>query len=187
MRFDKAKAAEMAAFFVLKEGGAADILKLAKLMYLAERESFEQYGAPLTSDRLTSMKDGPVLSESLNYIRGEGRPPEVWSRLFNARDGNELRLQRNDLTEETLLRLSEADVALLEIVWRKFGHMSTREIWKYVHEKLPEYEDPGSSSRPIKMELLLGSIGYSEDQIKEILERIEEKNEFYAALKKAAV
>src|SRR6266487_3583866 len=171
--YDDAKAAQIAAFFVLKEGGAVDILKLAKLMYLAERESFARYAAPLTGDRLSSMKDGPVLSETLNYILGHGRPPEVWRSLFNTRDGNSLRLQQADLSEDALLRLSEADIALLEDVWRKFGHMSSLEIWGYVHTNLPEYEDPGTSSRPIKMELLLGTIGYSEEQIKEILERIE--------------
>jgi hypothetical protein len=38
------------------------VIKLIKLMYLAERLSLQRYGEPLTGDRLVSMPDGPVLS-----------------------------------------------------------------------------------------------------------------------------
>jgi uncharacterized phage-associated protein len=185
--FDEEKAAEIAAFFVSKEGGVADVLKLAKLMYLAERESFKRYGAPLTGDRLCSMKDGPVLSESLNYIRGHGNPPKAWTRLFERRDGNAIRLQQSDLHQESLRRLSDADVELLMSVWERFGQMSTRDIWVYVHSELPEYEDPGVSSRPIKMQRLLAVLGYSEPEIEDIVERTEEENQSRAALKRATV
>jgi len=186
--YDEAKAAEIAAFFVIREGGSADILKLAKLMYLAERESFKRYGGPLTGDRLTSMKDGPVLSETLNHIREHGRRPRYWAELFSTRDGNALSLQQTDLSEDALRHLSDADIGLLKHIWDKFGPMSPGEIWRYVHTKtnVPEYEDPGSSSRPIKLRVLLNNLDYSEEQSKAILKRIEEENEFHAALRKAA-
>jgi uncharacterized phage-associated protein len=186
--YDEIKAAQIAAFFTLKEGGVSDVLKLAKLLYLAERESFARYATPLTGDRLSSMKDGPVLSETLNYLRGEGRPPKAWSDLFRKREGNSLSL-RAGVSEDNLLRLSDSDVELLNDVWRKFGPMSPHDVWVYVHtsSKVPEYENPGRSSRPIKINALLKAVGYSTAETEEILERLEEQNQFQAALKKAAV
>src|SRR6266496_928616 len=72
--YDEAKAAQIATFFALRREGAIEVLTLAKLMYLAERASYERYAAPLTGDKLCSMEHGPVLSQTLNYIRGEGEP-----------------------------------------------------------------------------------------------------------------
>jgi uncharacterized phage-associated protein len=185
--YDEAKAAEIAAFFALKEGGIADVLKLTKLMYLAERESFSRYARPLTGDRLSSMKDGPVLSETLNYIRCHGTPPRAWRRYFGSRDGNSLPLTDRDLREASLLQLSDADVELLNAVWEKFGHMDPHEIWVYVHENIPEYQDPAGSSKPIAVETMLRALGYADPEITEIVGRINEQNQFRAALKKVAV
>lgn len=187
--FDEKKAAEVAAFFTLRERGVSDVLKLAKLLYLAERESYRRYGRPLIGDRLSSMPDGPVLSETLNYIRGHGRPPKAWANLFGPRDGNKLPLVDKDLTTDDLLRLSNADIELLEYIWEQFGSMGPLDAWRYVHDpkNVPEYENPGESSKPIKIDSLLTAVGYSTEQIREILVRLEEQDQFCAALKKAAV
>ena len=53
--YKERKAAQTAAFFALRSGGSINILKLAKLLYLAERESMEKFDEPLFYDRLVSM------------------------------------------------------------------------------------------------------------------------------------
>jgi len=42
-----------------------------KLLYLAERRSFEKHGEPMIGDRLVSMPQGPVLSCTYNLMNGE--------------------------------------------------------------------------------------------------------------------
>lgn len=60
--FNEKKAAQAAAFFLFQAGQPVSVLKLTKLLYLAERRSFERHGSPMIGDRLVSMPHGPVLS-----------------------------------------------------------------------------------------------------------------------------
>ena len=48
--FQEPKAAQAAAFMLYKANGKLEVLKLMKLMYLAERESFARFGEGLTGD-----------------------------------------------------------------------------------------------------------------------------------------
>ena len=57
--FDERKAAEAAAFLLFMAGGKLPLIKLVKLLYLAERLSLQRYGEPLTGDRLVAMPNGP--------------------------------------------------------------------------------------------------------------------------------
>ena len=52
--FNEKKAAQAAAYFLLRAGGPLTVLKLMKLLYLAERGSFERYGTPMIGDRPTT-------------------------------------------------------------------------------------------------------------------------------------
>ncbi len=68
--FSARTVAQMAAVFADKQGGMINILKLVKLLYLADRESLQKHGNPISFDRLVSMDHGPVLSRTLNLICG---------------------------------------------------------------------------------------------------------------------
>ena len=68
--FNERKAAQAAAYLLCKAGGSLNVLKLVKLMYLAERESLRRYGETITGDALVSMRNGPVLSATLDHING---------------------------------------------------------------------------------------------------------------------
>ena len=50
------KAAQVAAFFAIKEGGAINVLKLAKLLYLSDREHLSQYDFPIERTRFRRRK-----------------------------------------------------------------------------------------------------------------------------------
>ena len=54
--YKERKAAQVAAYFALKEQGSINVLKLAKLLYLAERESMRLFDEPMFFDRLVSME-----------------------------------------------------------------------------------------------------------------------------------
>jgi uncharacterized phage-associated protein len=78
--FNEAKTAQMAAYLLEKSGGKMNYTKLMKLLYLTDRKSMELTGDSMTHDRFFSMKNGPVLSRTLELLQGKGRG-EAWSSL----------------------------------------------------------------------------------------------------------
>lgn len=68
--YDVTKAAQVIAFFALKQGGSINVLKVTKLAYLAERECMARYDEPMFYDELASLPEGPVPSITLNLMNG---------------------------------------------------------------------------------------------------------------------
>lgn len=152
------KAAQITAFFAKKEGGSIAVLKVAKLLYLADREFMAAYDLPMLFDELVSMPHGPVTSNTLNYINGMEEQRDHWGDFVVARAGNMVgigdEISFNDFDE-----LSEAEAHVLETVWDKFGHMSAWQLRNYTHDNCPEWEDPHGSSNPIPYERVLKFLG----------------------------
>ena len=148
--YDLNKAAQVAAFFAMKEGGSINVLKLAKLLYLAERESMRLYDEPMFYDSLVSMPDGPVTSVTLNFINGNNTA-EQWSYFVAPRAGYDVSLARSDFTLSDLDHLSPADRDILEALWARFGSYNQYELRDWTHEpdNIPEWQDPYGSSWPI--------------------------------------
>ena len=140
--------AQMAAFFADKEGAPINVLKLMKLMYLADRESMRRYGSPISLDNMVSMQHGPVLSQTLNLINGsvQGAEGELWNQWISARENYLVEL-RKPVTRGDLDHLSECDLNVLEGVWEKFGDMNQWELRDYTHEHCAEWQDPESMGR----------------------------------------
>lgn len=175
--FDERKAAQAAAFLLFKAGGVLPLIKLVKLLYLAERLSLQRHGEPLTGDRLVSMPNGPVLS--MTYDHMNGALPSVdggWDSWIADRAGHEVALRDGrsiNAPEHDLLRLSESDLQVLGEIWDQFGHWDRWELVDYTHSAAcPEWEDPEGSSRPIPYEVLFKSLGYSPDQATALVERL---------------
>jgi uncharacterized phage-associated protein len=150
------KAAQVTAFFAKKQGGAIDVLKLAKLLYLVDREFMSRYDFPILFDRFVSMPHGPVTSMTLNYINGlleEHR--DQWNAFVEARAGHKIGVARQDLSIDDLDELSDAEIHVMEATWDQFGYMSSWEIRNYTHANCPEWEDPNGSSTPIPYERVL--------------------------------
>lgn len=163
--FDDKKAAQAAAYFLYKAGGRLPVLKLMKLMYLAERKSYEMFGYPITGDSMVSMDHGPVLSITYNNVNGMTANQHAWDDLIADRDGNDVALRDPSTirSDEDLRELSDSDVHALSLIWSEFGHMTKYEIRDYTHEDLPEWQNPNGSSYPIKVEKLLDVLGFDED------------------------
>lgn len=176
----------MAAFFAAKEGGRIYVLKLMKLLYLADRESLDQYGAPISFDRMVSMPDGPVLSGTLNLINGSVNGPEAdhWEEWITDRDNYQVGLVKA-LARDQLDELSDADLAVLEKVWLNFGHMGRYEIRNYTHDHLPEWQDPNGSSFPIGTAAVLRALGKNEDQVNATAQSLREHDEISTRLNSA--
>lgn len=137
-------------------------LKLMKLMYLAERESMLRHGFPMTGDRFVAMPHGPVLSRTLDHINDAAPShPDGWDDWISDRAGHVVGLVR-DVTDGALDELSEADIAVLDSVWKKFGWMSKYQIRDYTHDpkNCPEWEDPEGSSCSISYESVFRALGF---------------------------
>ncbi|MCD6681163.1 MAG: SocA family protein [Burkholderiaceae bacterium] len=179
--FNEIRTAQAAAFLLFRAGGKLPLIKLVKLLYLAERLSLKKYGEPITGDKLVSMPHGPVLSMTYDLING-ALPSvdggwESWisdraSHMVALRDRSRIRSPETDL-----LHLSESDLEVLNEVWNEFGHWDRWDLVRYTHsEACPEWEDPEGSSRPILHEILFQKLGYSSEEAAALTERLREQS-----------
>ncbi len=163
------KAAQVVTFFALKEGGGINVLKLAKLLYLAERNYIEKYDMPMLFDNCVSMRHGPLLSETKDYVDGD-LESEEWNEYLLDRAGHEIGLANDKITFDDLDELSRAAFEVLEEIWTRFGKFDRYKLRDLTHEMCGEWEDPGTSMSPIPYERLLKFLGKknAEDIAKEI-------------------
>jgi uncharacterized phage-associated protein len=66
--FSEQKVAQMAAFFLHEGRDCMPLLKLIKLLYLADRESLRLHGMPISGDLVVAMPHGPVLSTQNRHL-----------------------------------------------------------------------------------------------------------------------
>lgn len=185
MLFNEKKAAQVAAFFLLSGGNQLELLKLMKLMYLAERSSLAKYGEPMIGDRLYSMEHGPVLSHTLNHINGlRDSSPDGWDSWVSDRADHMLALRKdiNDIGRE-LSQLSDADIEILKEVWGQYGHLTGFQLRDLTHEICGEWEDPDNSSIPIPYTRLLRCVGYDIHTAKALEQRMCAQRQVEAVLR----
>src|SRR5262249_31250201 len=137
------------------------------LLYFADRECLIRYGHPICGGVYKSMPHGPVLSELYNVIT-----EDLWTETSGYWEDHFRNVGQRDIE---LIKpaepghLSTAQVEILEQVFEQFRTKSDGEIYNLGHD-LPEYEDPGKSSRPIPVKRILALAGKSADRIKEVAE-----------------
>lgn len=173
--FNEKKAAQAAAYFLFHAGGRLPVLKLMKLLYLAERKSFELFGIPLIGDSLVSMDNGPVLSITLNKINGMSRDSAIWEEWIADRENHDLALRDASRVRsaDDLLALSDSDLEALEEIWTGFGHWEKFRLCDYTHDNCPEWQDPEGSSTPISYDRLLTALGLKQESKIAIIEQLE--------------
>ncbi|MCW1951238.1 MAG: Panacea domain-containing protein [Octadecabacter sp.] len=155
--YKERKAAQVAAFFALKEQGSINVLKLAKLLYLTERESMKRFDEPMFFDRLVSMDHGPVTSIALNQVNGLSQS-NYWDAYIAGRSGYDIN-SLEGLATESLNELSKADLKILEDLWDFFGAMSQYQLRDWTHLNCPEWENPHGSSEPIPHDRVFKFLG----------------------------
>ena len=160
--YNPMKAAQLIAYLACKEQGKTlDVLKAIKLVYLADRESIEQFGAPILDERRVSMPHGPVNSQTYSHINGEHDLDACgWSAYLEDRANHQLAVKEG-VNADDLDELSEADIQCLDAVWDKFGHMGKWQLRDWTHDRVnvPEWENPHGSSMPIPLERIMAMVG----------------------------
>jgi len=159
MPYDPQKAAQTIAFFAIKEGGAINVLKVVKLVYLADRESVRLRGHPIQDEARCSMPHGPVNSLTLDYLNGSYRDDGGWSQVLRDRANNDVGLADEQVTADSLDALSMREIRVLESVWEEFGYMDRFDLADWTHENIAEWEDPNGSSRRIPLDRMMAAVG----------------------------
>ena len=169
------KTAQAAALFLLKAGGIMPHLKLMKLLYIADRESYLRRGSPISGDGMVSMPHGPVLSHTYDLKGAAGPESGGWARYV--RRVNQYAVTLADgITEETFLgKLSQAERWIIDDVWERYGHMDQWELRDFTHT-FPEWKDPRGSSRPIERLTLFKALGMTDEQAQSLVESCEEQD-----------
>jgi uncharacterized phage-associated protein len=175
MRFDERKTTQLAAYFLLKSNGELYLIKLLKLLYIADREAFRRLGRPISFDNYVSMDNGPVLSQAYNLMTGSSMHfGNYWRSMISDRSGHKLSI--TDESEVSNEDLSDAEIEIADYVFENFGHIPRFDLCDLTHS-FPEWQDPQGSSLQIRYEDILKALEYNDDEIKHAIERIDFKNQ----------
>jgi len=171
--FDGLKTAQAARYLLGLNDGTMSYMVLIKLLYLADRRSLIETGAPITGDRMVAMPHGPVLSQTLDQIN-MGTPvepdePTPWYEYVTVPKNYNVSAKKKANTDQ----LSRYELDILEETYTKFGKMSKWALRDFTHT-LPEWKDPHGSSLPIEPDTILRAAGKSDAEIEEIIEEAEE-------------
>lgn len=170
--FNEAKTAQMAAYLLAKSGGKMNYTKLMKLLYLTDRKSMELTGDSMTHDRFFSMKNGPVLSQTLELLQGKGRS-DAWSSLvvksfWDAKLARPVEVDDRD-------ELSLMNMRVMDLIYDEFGHMNQWELIDWTHKNCGEWTDPGKSNNPILPGEVYVALGWKEDQAAQMERQFNER------------
>lgn len=179
MAFNERKVAQMAAFFLQRNGGSLSILKLMKLLYLADRQSLDMFDTPISGDRMVSMPHGPVLSKTYELMNGSGfSVANGWDSLVADRAGHMLSLKQCDLSQDDLdlPALSEADIEVLSAVQNEFGGMEAWALRNFTHDHCAEWRDPDGSSLPIDYKDVFTALGRAPEEARQAQQDLDSHN-----------
>lgn len=182
MAFDVKKAAQVVAFLVREQGDNANHITTVKLVYMADRSFLERYDVPILDDELVSMEYGPVDSQTYDYIKGAGKDRKVWEQYILPRKDNVVRLARK-LTDVDFDELSLSEVVVLREVWAKFKGLKPFELVDHIHERCPEWEDVGKTSKPLPYERVFNVLGKKNSN--ELTDRIYELRNIQVSIAEA--
>lgn len=183
--FDLERSIQLVAYmFDCLESRELNVMKILKLLYIADRESLRKAGYPLTGDVPHAMPHGPVLSQIYDLMKTEAewadmtsdREETRWCEFF-AREQHDVRLLNNPGDDE----LSEHDKAVLREVCSTYGEWDPFALSEYTHD-FPEWRnnEAGSSSRPIPLRDLLDAVGRFEEA--EAIEQAQREETYFAHL-----
>jgi len=161
-KFNETKTTQVAAIFIKKHGGVLNYTKLIKLLYITDREALSRWERPLTGDSYVSMPKGPVLSKTYDLINYEENPLETsyWYK-FISKSAYDVSLKDEPNNDE----LSRREIDLIDQVYEKYKDKSWGQMIDVCHDCCPEWQHPGDTSIPIRIEDILKELKKTEKEI----------------------
>jgi len=145
-------------------------IKLLKLIYMAERRSWERRCGPIIDGTVAALKHGPVCEEVYDLIRHKHPQTRLWKKYISKVGAYSLHLIR----DPGISKLSPFEVETVTAVAKEFKDKSEWEVVDETH-KFPEWikNNPGDSSNPIPLRDILEAVGLA-DEAGELANEIEE-------------
>ena len=175
-RFQISKATEAACEFLERAGGQINIMKLVKLLYLLDRASLDQRGIPVVGGDYLSLRNGPVTSEVLDLInagRLSGEADVRWEHCVSDRKNHEIKLEQKPERQQ----LSEAEVEIIDAVWREHGHRDQWQLMEWCHSHCGEWTPLAKGSAPISVERIALALGKPPEIIQKLSREVVEMNQ----------
>lgn len=156
--FNTRKATQAAAIILRELGGTVDYYPLLKLLYIADRNSLRDTGAPITGARPVAMRQGPLPSEVYACVTGDHGDCEFWNAHIQ-KQGYAMTVRTDPGTDQ----LCKYEIAALKQVAQKFGHLHPAEIGKITHRYAEYRNHPVQVGRKfIPIRDVLDAVGRSE-------------------------
>jgi uncharacterized phage-associated protein len=161
--FDISKAAQVAHFFITRQGSEIEILKLVKLIYLTDRLSLEKRRIPVVGGSFYSLQHGPVTSEVLDLINDGTRDGDsLWEQLVSNRANHMVATARQVPEYDAL---SPSELRLLEEIWQRFGARDKWDLVRWTHQHCEEWSDPSGGRIEISARKLAESFGWKPAEV----------------------
>lgn len=159
--FNVKTVAQAVAWLLSKSDEPLDRMKVQRLLYLADRECMNQTGFPITDDVYYHMKYGPVLSRTLDLMKGNDTD-EYWDKWIMTKGSNDnyqlISVRAGNFNREALDHLSDFELGILDGIWNDFGCMDRFELSRYTYT-LPEYVQTDTRENLSHVDILL-ALGY---------------------------
>ena len=164
-KFNERKAVQVAGRLIAQSGGEMNYMALIKLLYLIDREALLRFGSPITGDDVVAMKRGPVLSRIFDLVsqKKQHLPRSAWHNVIPRPAPYVYTVRYSGVPEAGAL--SEAELSLIDEIYARHRLLSEDDLVELTHE-LPEWSDPGKTSKPISYEEILRAGKCTAEQIK---------------------
>lgn len=152
LHFDETKAVQVTGRLMELSGKRSmSKSKVAKLLYLVDREAIQVKGRPVIGGRYVSTPhDGPLIGQCLEALEsGASGRYESWERSFGS-EGKLATLKQPTGCDA----LSKRELAIIESVHLQYDGMTATKLHDFTHD-LPKYEDPKGCACEIPLERLV--------------------------------
>lgn len=174
--FNIRKATEASVQFVARSGGRINVMKLVKLIYLLDRLSIQRRSVPVVGGVYFSMRNGPVTSELLDLVNaGElaGETECRWEEFISGRKDHEVELRSSHLPDPEFL--SEAEIALLDEVFREHGARDQWQLRDWCHEHCGEWTPLQNGRERISIAELAINVGRTPQEAERLADEAREE------------
>lgn len=155
--YDPEKAVHALVYIAKKLGGVADIYKVLKIVFFADKRHLERYGRLIFGDIYIAMDHGPVPSgayDAVKHVRGTAvwcKPHSLATKALQAKGMNIIPLIEPDLD-----LFSDSDVECLDEAIEECRHLTFRELRKKSHED-PAFKKSNTNSE-ITIQAMAGTL-----------------------------
>lgn len=158
-KFSRQKSLQAVAFLLKQKHNTQtdNYMRLLKLLYIADRESLQETGHPITGDRFIAMEKGPTLSHLLNLARQRAYDSSEWDKYIEL-NGYEITLTQDPGND----KLCRYEVDKLKDIWQRYqgcGEFDVAEITEEFPEWIQNKPEPPQKVNNIALIDVLEALG----------------------------